>query len=390
MKYSDLEEALSYFRKAAELLLIGKPKENRHITLKNLGSALLQSLNYKENKTDINEAIDILHTAIDIAPAGHIQIPNHMVNLGICLCAGYQQRGSEKDVEEAISVHPLMSLGKDFEARYNHIKDLADLEEAIIKFRQAALSPTGPLSMRLQVSRRWIAGSVIIDPMRTMDAFNTAIQLQARVAGKEQIIAARYSRLMETKYLPTTAAAVAIKTGLRTPVDELKGYDEGLAEDVVRVSRGLEKAGSRGFGHLPVITEDTKYMAHRISEQAKVISHLELAEEWDQLLAKVRTIPRFKDFLRPPRCTDLLSDLPKSGIVVMITAHQDELKVYDSCDALVLVPGSEAPRHIPLKGFSYNRGEVLRKNLLGHLRGHGLGDGPPCGWDAGGDYNVVD
>jgi hypothetical protein len=103
-------------------------------------------------------------------------------------------------------------------------------------------------------------------------------------------------------------------------------------------------------------------MEHKMSLQDEANTHVKLAQEWNELLAKIRTIPGFEDFLHPPSCSNLLKNLPDSGPVVVINVHED------SCDALALLSDLDEPLHIPLHEFSYAKATDLRNQLNAHLR----------------------
>ena len=106
-------------------------------------------------------------------------------------------------------------------------------------------------------------------------------------------------------------------------------------------------------------------MEHKMSLQDEANTHVKLAQEWNELLTKIRTIPQFEDFLRPPSCSSLLKNLPDSGPVVVINVHKD------SCDALALLSGLDGnsePLHIRLDKFSYAKAADLRNRLNAHLQ----------------------
>jgi hypothetical protein len=102
-------------------------------------------------------------------------------------------------------------------------------------------------------------------------------------------------------------------------------------------------------------------MEHRMTLQDEANAHVKLAQKWNELLTKIRTIPKFEDFLQPPSCSNLLKNLPGSGSVVIINVHKD------SCDALVLSSEMDEPLHIPLYNFSYGKATELRNQLNTHL-----------------------
>ena len=67
---------------------------------------------------------------------------------------------------------------------------------------------------------------------------------------------------------------------------------------MLRVSRALENAGSRG--DLVARFQGEATMEHKMSLQDQANTHVKLAQEWNELLTKIRTIPEFEDFLQPP------------------------------------------------------------------------------------------
>ena len=119
------------------------------------------------------------------------------------------------------------------------------------------------------------------------------------------------------------------------------------------VLRALENAGSRAESLISIAEAS---MVQKSSLQDQMAIHAKLAQRWDQLLAKVRNIPNFEDFLRPPSSSSLLQNLPNSGTVIVINVHQDR------CDALALISGIK-PLHIALPEFSYNKADNLRTEL---------------------------
>ena len=129
---------------------------------------------------------------------------------------------------------------------------------------------------------------------------------------------------------------------------------------MLRSSKALENAGSQGDLVAPFQGEAT--MQYKMSLQDEANNHVKLAQEWNELLTKIRTIPNFEEFLQPPSCSNLLKNLPDSGFVVVINVHND------SCDALALSLHLDEPLHIPLHKFSYAKANKLFNQLNTHLR----------------------
>ncbi|PPQ90735.1 LOW QUALITY PROTEIN: hypothetical protein CVT25_010172 [Psilocybe cyanescens] len=98
-------------------------------------------------------------------------------------------------------------------------------------------------------------------------------------------------------------------------------------------------------------------MSVKISIQDEAHTHIKLAQEWDQVLTRVRTIPQFKDFLHPLSYSTLFRNLPDSGHVVVINIHEDH------SDSLILTSSAEGPLHIALPDFSSRIADDLYHDL---------------------------
>lgn len=392
-KSLDLEGAISTGRQAVKLARLNDPTE-LPVILNNFGHILLCSFEREHPLEDVNEAIHNLQEALSLIPEGHINIRRYTLNLSNGFQHRFKKTKDITDINEAITIlqkvinlssemntdmcEMLDNLGWSFGSRYDHSLDRQDLEMAISNHRAASIYPIGTPSERLTASRHWVARANIINPQETLDGLRMSIELLSQVAGLEQTIEERYINIIETKNLSPAAAAIAIANEryglalewleesrclvwnqvnrLRAPIDKLRSYNENLADDLVRISRALEVAGSRQTSSIVDAT-----IAEKISMQSQVNSHLKHSREWDQLLKKIRNIPDFQDFLRPPRAPNLLKNLPKTGFVVIINVFKER------CDALALVSGADAPQHIALHDFSYKLAENLRKCLKQYL-----------------------
>ena len=274
----------------------------------------------------------------------------------------------------------LNNLGSSFESRFKCTGDLADIHALLSINRQSATYSSGPPSTRLMAAIRWAQYSSY-DTSQSLEAYNTAVQLISQLAGLEQTIQKRHTNLLDISDLATSAAACAFKLGrhdlalewleqgrcliwsqlnnLRSPLDTLFVNDPEIAQEMLKVSRALENAGSRG--DLDALSWGEATMEHKTSIQDEANSHIKLAQKWNQLLTKIRAIPNFEDFLQPPSCSKLLKNLPDSGPVIVINVHEN------SCDALALLLDMDEPLHIPLHKFSFAEATKLRNQLNNHL-----------------------
>ncbi|TEB20251.1 hypothetical protein FA13DRAFT_244578 [Coprinellus micaceus] len=104
----------------------------------------------------------------------------------------------------------------------------------------------------------------------------------------------------------------------------------------------------------------------KISVEAAARSHFELANEWEDLLRMVRSIPGFEDFLQPSSYATLQRYLPPSGSVVVINVTEER------CDAIALTADSNDPLHIPLPNFTLEKAHELRRELQSTLEASGV------------------
>ena len=341
--------------------------------------------------------------ALQLTPDGHEKIYGHLSNLGNSFHCRFEHTGDLTDISEAVSFHQkavqlipeghasmpgqLDNLGHSFLHRFVCTRDLADAHKTISNYQQSATYFSGPPSIRLDAARQWahFARKSDFHSFQLLEAYRIAIHLISLVPGLEQTIQKRYANLINISELSASAAATAFSYGehnlalewleqgrclvwrqlndLRTPLDDLYMYNPALADDLLRVSKSLENAGSQA--EVPPFTAETTMM-EKMSIQDEENAHIKLAKEWDQLLTKVRAIPTFEDFLRPVSCSTLLKHLPDSGPVVVINIHKDR------SDALALLSGAEKPLHIALHEFSYKKADKLYHDLKDHLPNSGV------------------
>ena len=392
----DISDAISYQQKSVHLTPEGHADMPGH--LNGLGVSLQRRFRHTGDLGDISDAISCHQKAVQLTPQGHPDILSRVNNLGVAFAIRFERTGDLGDISDAISCHQkavhltpeghpdmpryLTNLGHSFQTRFKSTKDFADIFTYLSIDRQCATFPSGPPSIRLKAATRWAQMSSYYDPPQSLEAYNTAIQLVSEVAGLEQTIQKRHTNLLDISDLAASAVACALKYGkadlalewleqgrclvwsqlniLRNPLDVIFAHDPEIARDMLRVSRALENAASRG--DMVGRSQGEATMEHKMSLQDEANTHVKLAQEWNELLTKIRTIPKFEDFLRPPSCSNLLKNLPDSGPVVVIIVHKD------SCDALALLSDLDEPLHIHLDKFSYAKATDLRNQLNAHLQ----------------------
>ncbi|KAF8901389.1 CHAT domain-containing protein [Gymnopilus junonius] len=396
---NDISAAITHFQNSTQLTPEGDA--NMPVRLTNLANAYLVRFKHTGDLMEIDQVVLYHQKAIDLTAENDAAMPIRFNNIGVAHQARFGHTEDLADIAKAISAQEkavdlspeghfhmpiiLGNLGLSYASRFQFTHDSSDGLAAAAKHRLAATYPMGTPSIKLIAAKRWAEIANDIDRQHLLDAYTTAINLMSQVVGLDQTIQKRHTNLPDISDVSTSAAAAAFELGkvdtalevleegrclvwnqlnnLRTPMDALRAEDPVLADGLVRVSTALEFAGSRLETGLPIPGTG---LAQKMLVQDQVTAHVKLAEEWQTLLTRVRKIPNFQDFLRPPTCSTMMRRLPESGIVVLINVHQQR------CDALGLVSGSDKPVAIPLPDFSYRKAEALRINLRAHLRASGV------------------
>lgn len=387
----DISNAISTQLKAIELT--SETHANLPTMLNNLGNSYLARFQLEGSPVDITNAVSTHEKAVRLTPSDHSEFPSRLNGLGSAYSRRFERTGNINDLSNCVSCHEraveltpeghvyrsawVQNLGKAYLRRFKHSKDRSDITLAISQYRMSATNKSGAPSMRLASAENWARLSRLTDLQQSFEAYDLAIELISQVAGLDQTVQMRHTNLISISYLTTEAAACAFSVSkyhtalewleqgrclvwnqlnqLRTPLDDLFAYDDVLASRLLAVSKELEGMGSRA-GAFSSTDEAGSPTENYIKLEAQTQEHINLAQERDALLAEIREVSRFKDFLRPRRSQDLLEHLPKIGFVVVVNVHQNR------CDALILHSGSD-PVHVPLPNFSYKQAGTLHNQL---------------------------
>ncbi|KAJ2934011.1 hypothetical protein H1R20_g3080, partial [Candolleomyces eurysporus] len=354
-----IEEALSVHRKIVELVSVTKEEglgsflDSQHIQE---GDLLMDRYQISKDGRDLNKALESYDKALEAIPQGHPYLPN--------LHARYAQAMMEQ-----------------YQVSQNHPSHDNFKETALEHYRLAAQSPSSSPLSRFNAARAWAAFASVVDShTNAMNAFQTCVDLLPVAAGLDQTLDRRHEMLVRISDLSRQASAFALRCGnpkkavewleasrclvwgqlnsLRTPLEDLREYDEELAERFARVSRTLEKSGTRK-SPWDVGVGDSAELKVAISLQQEAVTHVELAMEYEAILKRIRAQPGFESFLKASSFDVLVKSLPKSGYVVMINVHETR------CDAICLSPDNLDPLHVRLPDFSYAKAEELRHRLRG-------------------------
>ncbi|PVF92339.1 hypothetical protein CPB86DRAFT_195532, partial [Serendipita vermifera] len=388
---ADIDNAIFHFQKAVDLTPTEHP--DKPMRLANLGASLGTRFRNFGNFDDINDAIVQLQMGSDITPDSHPNKSTYLGNLGAHLGDRSIRLGNLTDLdnaiknkEQALKLTPtthsdrprrLYNLALSFLDRFNRFHDVNDAEIAVTRFSAAAISPDGPPSDRFQAADSWIKLASCINHDSLLTAYGCALDLMPLVAWLGLPMADRHQHLVRIGGIARDAAAAAISAEqydkavewleqgrsivwtqilqLRTPVDQLREVDPGLADRLLRVSRLLDR-GTQQSG-----LSDS--LSSSIDEDGP--QYRALTADWEAAINQVRSLPEFEEFLRPLRSSQLINAARDGPVVVLNIAE-------DRCDALALIPGLEDVVHIPLPDITSERVSELYNELRDQLCSSGV------------------
>ncbi|GAA2717012.1 MULTISPECIES: CHAT domain-containing protein [Streptomyces] len=219
-----------------------------------------------------------------------------------------------------------------------------DLAEAARLARESAHSAASPLLTRLQAARTW--GEAAAKAGRNADAldgYTFAVGLLPRLAPRSLTRADQEERLRASTGLAGDAAALALRAGdpgralalleqgrgvllaqgldNRADTSRLRDAAPGLAAEFERLREQLSTPAERPPALIaPAGAPELFDAAQHAAGLAAEARHA-LARRWDELLVRIRQLPGFDDFLRPPALPQLL-DAAAGGPVVVVNVSQ--------------------------------------------------------------------
>ncbi|CAE6488136.1 unnamed protein product [Rhizoctonia solani] len=338
----DIDESVTCLEQAVSLETDNHP--DMPLLLHHLCASLYLRCNRTNNPEEIDKTVEYQIKALDLTPEGHLHRPAMLNVLGDTLAWRYSARKEPKGT---------------------------DWDDAINAYKRAALSIIGMPYVRFEAAFSW-AEMASLRRESPLEAYKIAFSIIPQLVWMGTTIDQRYKGIDYISRLTTQAVSYAIAEGayslalewfeegrsivwrqmlgLRTPMDKLRAADQSLADRLEKVAQALDQAGSAKPTRL-------RSGATVNSLEKAAQSHHRLAEEWDQLLDKVRQLDDFSDFLRPKKANHLLQ-AARDGAIVAINVHETR------CDALVIQIDRAHLDCIPLPGLSHQKALDAQKQLL--------------------------
>ncbi|WP_436532516.1 CHAT domain-containing protein [Actinoplanes sp. HUAS TT8] len=346
---ADIDEAVRVGREALADAPVGHPGRARF--LGNLGAALHARSVRTTASEDIDEAVRLHDEAVELVPAGHPLRPLLLSELAGALQARFAGRGDDRDLDRAVAAceaaveatsdgHPSGStrrfnLGSILETRYGRTHQATDLRKALNEWRQTVADPVAPAWLRINAAARWgTAAAARQDWIEATHGFEGAVRLLPVLASRRTSRTTREGLIADWFGLAADAAACAVASGRPEKAVSLLEQGRGVLWSQLLDSRTdlgeLRRAAPDLAAALQRIGAALDGPTEQLKDATPVIDNrMALAQEWDQLIARVRALPGFEHFQQPPAVAALL---PVNDEETAVILNVSRLR----CDALIV------------------------------------------------------
>ncbi|WP_239341578.1 CHAT domain-containing protein, partial [Frankia sp. CiP3] len=374
--------------------------------LSNLGAALRIRFERTGAQADLDDAVDAVdacRAAVAATPTDHPNRAMYLFNLGNALQTRFERTGELADLDDAVdagraavaataSDHPdragrLSNLGLALRTRFGRTGAQADLDDAVDAGRAAVDVEVAPPRVRATAARGW--GRAAGTGGRWAEAaagFDAAVDLLARVAPRSLVRADQEHLLAETAGLAADAAACCVRAGLTERAVELFEQGRGVLlgqaldtrTDLTALAEGHPEAARRFTDlcedldrvHEPIVPGTPPRVASGATAAAARARREAAVAEFDRLIAGIRELGGFEDFLLPPPVAQLRAAATGGPVVVVAVSSFGS-------HALVLTSAGVDP--VPLPGLTP---EVVYERVVGFLDARAAIGSPATGADA--------
>ncbi|CCO35658.1 hypothetical protein BN14_09776 [Rhizoctonia solani AG-1 IB] len=377
-KLDDIEKAIECDSRA--LALTPNSDSELPIRLANIGL----SHNYRFARlgefNDLKKAVEYHSSALNVAPNDHPHFSTILANLGLSYKSMFEHQGGSDTLIKAIECQS-RALGmlpddhSNIPLQYSALLSTCRLQYPepldYSPHRLAAQALAKAPRAQFRYTSWWarlVPDNNILD---RLEAYQAVINLLPEFVGLDSTTDHRYDDLAGVEGLVLQAASIAINSSryalalewleharcivwnqsimLRAPIHNLRSLYPDLAlklrvtSDQLHATSFQESEYQRGSRHQ---ADQDRYR---------------LAIEYKALLSQARALPGFSDFLRPMKANSLVR-AARYGPIVAINCHEDR------SDALVILPGRDDIRHIPLPEFTGQKAKYTRFEMEKSLR----------------------
>ncbi|KAG8736892.1 hypothetical protein FRC12_017396 [Ceratobasidium sp. 428] len=226
--------------------------------------------------------------------------------------------------------------------------NIDDLEAAVHIFRQACaavISLAMPAKVLYDICKDWMGYAAVFDHESLLESYDVLIGSVARLAWIGVDVQTRYERLQDIRPTLTADAAVHaciqgdshqavsfLETGrailfaqalpLRNRYAELRAVHPELVSELENLGREIE---ARSFGQGRTTYElqnESAASADQIDREAYELRRL--GEDWDRLVARVRSFEGYEHFLQTAPLEQLCLAASNGPVVLIVTSSQHE------------------------------------------------------------------
>ncbi|CEL54140.1 hypothetical protein RSOLAG1IB_06851 [Rhizoctonia solani AG-1 IB] len=384
---TDLERSIEYYSRAISITPEGHP--DLPLWNADLGVSYHDRYGCLRRIDDLEKAIEYKSQALALTPEDHPYLPDRHTELGDSYINRYQRLGELSDLQKATECnfralsltpdeHPDLPLRHFYWAishynQYQHTSDPSHLEISLSSFRKASQLSTGAPRDVFSYAHRWAKLATERTYLNPIEAFRATIDLLPHFIWLGATTTQRYFDLSLAENLAVRAASVAIQSSeyslalewleyarcvvwnqaltLRSPVDSLSASNPALATQFQSVAQQLRHANSQ--------SPDSQSAIYLPEHRHR------LAREYGSLLAEIRELPGFVDFLRPKKLNELVR-AARNGPIIVINCYESH------CDALIIIPRQDHISHVALPNFTEQKTQHTRVELEMWLRRGGL------------------
>ncbi|MEU9118302.1 CHAT domain-containing protein [Streptomyces sp. NPDC048506] len=336
---SDLDEAITSGTEALALTPDGRIESNSRL---NLALALWTRSELRDDLTDLDAAIDHAEAVVRALHASSPRRTSRLLTLAHMLAARNERGGPRSRVNDA--------------------------DRSLVLFREAAQAPTSPADDRLTAAVAWgsfAAGRAAVGEgywQEAADGYAVAVELLPLTAWRGLARSERERLLARRSHVASEAAACAISCGRLEQAVELLDHGRSVLWGQVLDTRtdltALREAHPALADRLADLRAALEEGTWTAPEQDAGEQRRRIAQEWEDLLDKVRRLPGFEHFLVPLPFS-ALSGATDAGPLVIVNVSRYR------CDALVVTPGRVAL--IPLPGLTADETQRRTERYLAAL-----------------------
>ncbi|KAJ6626076.1 CHAT domain-containing protein [Mycena sp. CBHHK59/15] len=391
---SHLDRAVVYAREALPLYSVGNIDHPR--SRQSLAVVLFSRFLQTQQVSYLEEAIMLYREALDSYPEEGSDYGIYHANLAAALSIQFDHVGDGVDLQNAINhyekaeeaasleypLQPIVKYG--FALTCLKINPITDTitTKAFDLFKSACHHPSASVHTQFEAAIHWSFTAQRYRHQSTIGAFSRLLALlEARLLVKQTVESQQeFLRRIPFRLLSCDAASAAIDQGTlstavelleqgrtllwsrmrgyRHPINDLRAVNESLADEL-QMCLGFRATIDPVSSAAPGGSSSLNLGSSRVAVDNRLRAHRVLSDDWSRILAQIRLMEGFEDFLRTPSF-DVLRSAANEGPVILVNVNSSR------CDAIILFPTHD-PLLVPLPDAASDFLDNLSSQLLDAL-----------------------